>query len=162
MIAACGGLIYIGFRQVTGEGELAVEVDQLFEEIAQGQAAEFYRNRGSAELKRATSEEDFVNLSQRINDQLGKLQSKTVSGFSVRNQNLTNYVDAVYDCQFERGKASVKTRFKRENDQWFLHSIHVESPELLKGAVREKCPNCGQLYEHGAKFCPNCGKELAN
>ena len=132
MIAACGGLMYFGFRQVAGEGEVAVEVDRLFEDIAQGRAAEFYRNRGSAELKRITSEEDFVNLSEKISEQLGKLRSKTVSGFSVRNQNLTNYVDAVYDCQFERGNASVKTRFKRENDQWWLHSFHVESPELLR------------------------------
>ncbi len=152
--------MYFGFRQVTGEGEVAVEVDRLFEEISQGRAAEFYRNSSSAELKRATSEQEFVDFSQKINEQLGKLQSKTVSNFSVRNQNLTNYVDAIYDCEFELGKASVKTRFKHENDQWLLHSFFVNSPKLLKGAVREKCPNCGQLYERGATFCPHCGKKL--
>jgi hypothetical protein len=162
LVAACGGMLYFGFRQVTGEGEVAVEVDRLFEEIAQGRAAEFYRDRGSAELKRATTEQDFVSFCQTVNEQLGKLRSKTMSGFRVHTQNVTSYVDAVYNCEFERGKATVNTRFKHENGQWLLHSFHVESPELLKRAVREKCPNCGQLYEPGSKFCPHCGKELAH
>jgi hypothetical protein len=161
-VAACGGLLYFGFRQVTGEGEIAVEVDRLFQEIADERAAEFYRTRGSAELKRATSEKHFIDFSQAINDRLGKLRSKTATGFSVQSQNLATYVDAVYDCQFEHGNASVKTRFKRENGQWMLQAFHVDSPELVKGSVRGKCPNCGELYEVGAKFCPHCGAKLSD
>jgi hypothetical protein len=129
LVAACAGLVFFGFRQVTGEGKVAVEVDRLFQEIAQGRAAEFYRIRGSDELKRATSEKDFVVFSQSINEQLGKLQSKTSTGFSVRNLNLATYVDAIYDCQFERGKATVKTRFQHEKGQWLLQAFHVDSPE---------------------------------
>jgi hypothetical protein len=162
LFAACGGLIYFGLRQVTGEGEVAVEVDRLFQDIAEGRAAEFYRDRGSDELKRVTSEQDFVSFADTVNEKLGRLRSKTMSGFSINNRNLTNYVDAVYDCQFERGKASVKTSFKQENGRWLLLGYHVDSPELLKGNVREKCPHCGKPYAAGAKFCPHCGKELAN
>jgi predicted RNA-binding Zn-ribbon protein involved in translation (DUF1610 family) len=162
MVAACGGLMYFGFRQVTGEGEVAVEFDQLFEEIAEGRGAEFYRARGSAELKRTTREAEFVSFCQNLNERLGKLRSKTMSGFFVRTQNLTTYVDAAYKGQFERGEATVKTGFKHDNGQWLLNSFHVESPELLKGTVRDKCPHCGEPYEPGAKFCPHCGKELVN
>jgi ribosomal protein S27AE len=161
LIAACAGLIYFGFRQVTGGGEVAVEVDRLFEEIAQGRAADFYRNESTDGLKRATSEVEFVDFAQSINEHLGKLQSKTATGVSVNSQNLATYVEAVYDCQFERGKATVKTRFRHENGKWLLQAFHVESPELLKHIARKKCPNCGGLYEPGAKFCPHCGAKLA-
>jgi hypothetical protein len=160
LIAACGGLLYFGFQQVSGEGEVAVEVDRLFEDIAQGNAAEYYRSRSSNELKSAASEQEFVGLCQTIDERLGKLRSKTVSGFNVRNHNLTNYVDAVYTCQFERGKASVKSGFKHQNGQWLLQSFHIDSPELIKATVRKKCPNCGKLYEPTSKFCRHCGKEL--
>jgi ribosomal protein S27AE len=156
VVAACAGLIFFGVRQVTGKGEVAVEVDDLFQEIAQGRAAEFYRSRASDELKRATSERDFVALSQSINEHLGKFQSKTVTGFTVS----TTYADVIYDCQFDHGKATVKTRFVHENGHWLLQAFHVDSPELVKEAVRKKCPNCGSLYEPGAKFCPNCGEKL--
>jgi hypothetical protein len=162
MVAACGGLMYFGFRQVTGEGEVALEFDHLFEEIAEGRAAEFYRDRGSAELKRATSEADFVGFCQNLNERLGKLRSKTMSGFFVQTRNLTTQVDATYNCQFERGQATVRTGFKHDNGRWLLNSFHVESPELPKGTVRENCPHCGEPHEPGAKYCPNCGKELAN
>lgn len=161
LVAACGGLFYFGFRQVTGEGDVAVEVDRFFAEIAQGQAAEYYRNRASSELKNVTSEKDFASICETINERLGKLRSKTVSGFNMRNKNLTGYVDSVYDCQFERGKGVVKTSFKRENGQWLLLGFNVDSPELLKATARLKCPHCSQFYEAGAKFCPHCGKELA-
>ena len=160
LIVVCAGLIFFGFRQVTGEGEVAVEVDHLFQEIAQGRAAEFYRKGCSDELKRTTSEKEFVDFSQSINDQLGTLQSKTATGFTVRTVNLTTYVDVAYDCQFQRGKATVRTRFQHENSQWLLQAFHVDSPELVKRNVRKKCPHCGGLYELGAKFCPHCGAKL--
>jgi hypothetical protein len=161
-VVACGGLLYFGFRQVTGEGEVAVEVDRLFQGIAEGRAAGFYRTRGSAELKHATTEKQFVEFSQMINERLGKLRSKTATGFSVQSKNLATHVDAVYDCQFAHGHASVKTRFKSENGQWMLQTFHVDSPKLVKGPMREKCPSCGQFYEVGAKFCPHCGEKLSN
>lgn len=149
IVAACGGLIYFGLRQVTGEGEVALEVDRLFKDIAEGRAAEFYRSRGSDELKRATSEQDFVSFADTVKEKLGKLRSKTMSGFSVNNRNLTNYVDAVYNCQFERGPGTVKASFKQEKGRWLLLGFRVDSPELLKTTVREKCPHCGEPYEAG-------------
>ncbi len=161
MVAACGGLLYYGFRQVTGEGDVAVEFDQLFDEIAQGRAAEFYRDRGSAELKRTTSEAEFLSFCQNVHERLGKLRSKTMAGFYVRTHNLTTHVDATYTCQFERGEATVKTGFMHDNGRWLLNSFRVDSPELDKDAAREKCPHCGEPYEPGSKFCPHCGKELA-
>ncbi len=160
MIAACAGLLYFGFRQVTGEGEIAVEVDRLFDEIAEGRADEFYRNETAPEFKQATSEKDFLDICRTLNERLGKLQSKTASGYSVSNYNLVNYVDAVYDCQFERGEGTVKTKFKQHNGRWQLLNLNVQSPELLTVDEEKTCPHCGESYEAGAKFCPHCGKEL--
>ena len=160
-VAACAGLAFFGFRLVAGkEGEVAVEVDRLFEEIAQGRATEFYRTQCSAELKHTTSEKDFVSFCENVNDRLGKLESKTAVGVFVNSHNLATLVDANYDCRFQHGKGNVKIRFKRENGPWLLQAFHVESPELMKKTAREKCPNCGELYEPGAKFCPHCGAKL--
>jgi ribosomal protein S27AE len=150
--------MFFGYRQVSGEGEIAVEVDHLFQEIASGRAAEFYRSRGSDELKHATSEKEFVAFSESINEHLGKLQSRTVSGFTFG----TNFVDAAYEGQFERGKATVKTRFVRANGLWLLQAFHVDSPQLAKEALRKKCPHCGGLYDPGAQFCPHCGAKLGD
>ena len=161
-IVACGGFLYYGFSQVTGEGDVAVEVNRLFEEIAQGRSGEYYRTRGSAELKRATSEKEFVDFADTVRERLGILQSKTATGFNFRSQNLATYVEAAYACQFQRGKAAVRTRFKHENGQWLLLGFNVDSPELLKRTAREKCPSCGGLYDPGAKFCPHCGAKLGD
>ncbi len=109
--------MFFGYRQVSGEGEIAVEVDHLFQEIDSGWIAEFYRSQSADELKRATSEKEFVAFSESINEHLGKLQSQTVSGFTFG----TNHVDAAYEGQFERGKATVKARFVREQGRLPLH-----------------------------------------
>ena len=140
------------------KAKIAVEVDHLFQEIASGRAAEFYRSRCSDELKHATSEREFVVLSESINEHLGKLQSRTVSGFTYG----TNFVDAAYEAQFERGKASVRTRFVREHGLLLLQAFRVDSPQLAKDALRKKCPNCGGLYDLAAKFCPHCGAKLGD
>ncbi len=160
MLAACGGMLYFGYRQVSGNGEVAAEVDRLFDEIAQGRAAQFYRDWCSPELKRATSQQEFVDFANAINEQLGKLVSKSVTGFSFNRQNLTSNVEASYTCEFERGKATVQTRFVQKDGRWLLQSFQVLSPRLLKPTARRKCPFCGELYEPGDKFCPHCGKQL--
>src|SRR5262249_49165498 len=149
MIVVCGGLLYFGYRQVSGEGEVAVEVDRFFDEIAQGRAADYYRQHGSDEFKNVTSEAEFVGMCQSLQERLGGLRSKKLSGFKVRNQNLSTYVDAAYDCQFERGKGAVRTSFKRQKNQWVLLGFNVNSPELLKDLAQETCPHCGQRYQAG-------------
>jgi hypothetical protein len=162
MIAACGGLMYYGYSQVSGGGDIAVEFDQLFEEIAEGRAGHYYSTRTTAAFKRATTKDEFVSLAEAINQKLGKLDSKTVSGFRMYSDASGTSVDAAYDCQFEHGKGSVKTTFKRADSGWHLHGFRVDSPELVRVATRKKCPHCGEPYEVGAKFCPNCGKEIAD
>ncbi len=161
-VAACGGLLYFGYRQVAGSGDVAVEVDRLFEEIGQGRAAEFYRTRTTAEFKRVSSEGEFVTLAESLREQLGTLESKSVSGFHMSTNTDGTYVDATYDCQFQHGKGTLKVYFQRENDQWMLNGFHIDSPQLSKPAATAKCPHCGETYEAGAKFCPHCGKEIAD
>ena len=138
VIAACAGFLYFGYRQVAGGGEVAREVDRFFEDIDAGRAAEFYRSATSAEFKRATSEKQFLEIATATRERLGKLQSKTATGFNVRSQNLTTTVEAAYDCHFERGRASVNVRFQHEGDRWLLQHFRVDSPRLTKAAAREE------------------------
>ncbi len=117
---------------------MAREVDRFFEDIDAGRAAEFYRSATSAEFKRATSEKQFLEIATATRERLGKLQSKTATGFNVRSQNLTTTVEAAYDCHFERGRASVNVRFQHEGDRWLLQHFRVDSPRLTKAAAREE------------------------
>ncbi len=160
-VAACGGLLYLGFRQVSGHGEVAAQFDRLFDEIDQGRAAEYYRAHATDDLKRATSEADFVSFAELVNEKLGELQAKRVAGFSMHSSSGGTRVEATYDCDFEHGKGTVRTTYWHQQGGWRLQGFRVDSPNLYKSTAREKCPHCGTSYELGAKFCPHCGQEIA-
>jgi len=159
LLVACGGFLYLGYRQVSGDGDVSVEVDQLFAEIAQGRSAAYYRNHTSAEMRKAMSEGAFVDLCDMIHDRLGKLQSKTVSSFRMHSENLATIVEAIYAGKFDRGDATIQTRWKQQDGRWLLEGLFIQSP-LFQDGAREICPNCGEPYETGSKFCPHCGKKL--
>lgn len=162
MLAACGGMLFLGYRQVSQNGDVALEVDRLFEAVAQGQMPEYYQQHCSPEFRQATSEADLVRLAAAIQSQLGPLQSKSVTGFSFKNHNFTNYVDAQYACEFEHGAGTVDTKFKQHGDGWQLVSFRVDSPQLNLNQLPtgHACPHCGQQYPDGAAFCPHCGQKV--
>ncbi|HUY36805.1 MAG TPA: zinc ribbon domain-containing protein [Pirellulales bacterium] len=159
-LAACGGFLFLGLRAATGNGEVSTKVDELFREVDAGDFAKTYQTETSPELRRVTSEADYVRLGRLIKTRLGALKSKQVSNINMRQVNATSTVDVTYTATFERGTGTIHAVFVKSLGNWQLNQLQVNSPEFAKDFSTAVCPKCGEPHAESAKFCPKCGEKL--
>src|SRR5262245_55495304 len=98
MIAACGGLLYLGFK--TANTSVGPEIDRLFAAIDDGTFAETYETATTQEFRSATSKEQYADIGKAVATRLGPMKSKSLKNFNMRQHNADSYVDVSYDAQF--------------------------------------------------------------
>lgn len=161
-LVACGGLVFFSVRSVMTEvPELSANVDRLFEAIDNEQQAEVYADLTTAEFRAAISEEGFTQLGESIRSRLGKLQSKTSTGFHMNTVNGVQRANTTYQGTFARGKGTITATFRKQAGEWKFEAFRVDSPAFLEALVTKTCAHCGGQHPPDAKFCPECGKAVA-
>jgi hypothetical protein len=159
VIAACAGLIYMGYRST--DVAVSPKVDDLFEAIADDRFAETYETETTPEFRAVTTRQQYEALGRAIRNRLGALQSKSMRGFKMRQVNANSYMDVSYAATFEKGTGTITATMKKLGDDWKFVSFYVSSPEFLKDAPTTKCGSCGKTVDASARYCPSCGARLS-
>ncbi len=100
-------------------------------------------------------------MNEAINLRLGKLKSKTLRGFKMKQHNADSYMDVTYAAVFEKGQGTVTARLKKNDGDWKFVGFRVNSPVFEQDIASQKCPSCGQPHSAKAKFCPSCGAAMS-
>ena len=158
LIALCAGGLFLSFKAM--DTAITPQIDSLFVAIENGKFADTYDTHTTSELQKVASREQYAQIGQMIDTRLGKLKSKSLTRFNIRQMNANQYADVVYNGVFEKGTGTITAKLKKSGDQWLLVAFHVNSPEFTKDLAIGKCPHCGQPHSAGAKFCSKCGKTI--
>lgn len=159
LIAVCGGLLYAGYRNA--DASISPKIDAMFVAIANEQFANSYASETTPELKRVMTEEQFVALGKAINLRLGKLETKSLRGFKMKQHNADSYMDVTYSAVFDKGKGTITSTLKKQDGEWKFAGFRVYSPVFEQDIATQKCPSCNQPHSATAKFCPSCGASLS-
>jgi hypothetical protein len=159
LIAICGGLLYWGYRNA--DASISPKIDAMFVAIANDQFADSYASETTPELNKIVTEEQFVALGKAIDLRLGKLESKTLRGFKMKQHNADSFMDVTYAAIFEKGNGTVTATLKNQDGDWKFAGFRVNSPVFEQDIASQKCPSCSQPHSSTAKFCPSCGAALS-
>jgi hypothetical protein len=158
-VVACGGFFFYMYKNM--DKEISPKIDSLFAAINNDTFGDTYATETTPEMRQTTSKENYVQLGCLIKNRLGRLQSKFLVSWNSQQFNLDTTANVVYSATFEKGQGTIQATFKQIDGQWRLLNIRVNSPELLKDMASANCPHCGKPCTPEAKFCPNCGKVIA-
>jgi ribosomal protein L37E len=154
-VASCVGLGALRYREATQV--ISEEVDLLFASIEEGAFRETYDLRTSVEFRNAVSREQYQQLADRVRARLGPLLAKQLRQYQTRTQRGMTYYGLAYTADFQCGKGSINTVFRKSAEGWVLVSLNVQSPEFLKDLASARCSRCGEPHPATARFCPSCG-----
>ena len=158
-VIACGGFFFYLYNST--DKEITPQVDVLFAAIDNDTFGDTYATETTPEMRQTISKEAYAQLGRTIKNRLGKLQSKTLIIWNSRQFNAETSTNVVYTAVFEKGTGAIQAGFKKIDGHWRLLSFRVESPELSKDLPSAICPHCGKPCTPEAKFCPSCGKAIA-
>jgi endogenous inhibitor of DNA gyrase (YacG/DUF329 family) len=171
VVLACGGLLVllviagvgiVFYIYSNADTATSPKIDALFAAIDNGTFGQTYLTETTPEFRQALSREKYEEIGRLVKSRLGPLGSKTLTQFNAKWFNGENIMDVVYSATFQKGSATIRASFKSVGGQWRLQGFYVESPEFLKDQATVKCPYCGEPVSLTAKFCPHCGKAIAN
>jgi hypothetical protein len=157
-VIGCGGLLYLGYR--TANDSVSPTIDQLFAAIESGSFADTYETKTTPEFQSVTSKEQYGEIGQAISARLGKLKSKSLRGFNMRQHNADSLVDVTYGAAFEKGEGTIVAQLKRNAGEWKIVSFRVNSPIFQQDMATQRCAKCGAPHAKAARFCPACGAKI--
>ncbi|KAA1257681.1 hypothetical protein LF1_01690 [Rubripirellula obstinata] len=131
----CAGFLYVGYS--TTESDVSPKIEQMFSAIDQGSFADTYQPLTSQELKDTASKEQYAALGELIATRLGKLQSKSLESFAIKQLLSGSQIDVSYNAVFEKGKGTITAKLKKQSGEWRFVSFRVNSPAFLKDDVKE-------------------------
>jgi len=163
MIVSCAGLLYLGYTRFENvDAEVSQRIDALFAAIENGTFPATYDTDLTQEFRDATSREQYADLGKSIGTRLGRLKTKSLQGFKVRQFNAASFVDVSYAATFEKGNGTITATLKKQGGKWKFAGFRVESPVFLQDLATDVCPKCGAAHAAGARFCPSCGARIAD
>jgi hypothetical protein len=124
--------------------------------------AETYETDRAPEFCQQTSKQQYADIGKAVKNRLGRLQSKRMTSFNVRQHNADSYVDVAYNASFDKGEGTIAAKMKKQGDQWKIVTLRVNSPAFEKDLATATCPKCGAPHARDAKFCPACGARLSD
>ncbi len=131
MVALCAGVLFFAYK--TTDASVAPNVDALFAKIDNGTFGETYLTETTPELRAGVSKEKWEQIGLAVKTRLGRLQSKSMTKFNVKQVNADTVFDAGYDAAFEKGAGTISVKYKNVNGQWPLDKFSVDSPLLAAG-----------------------------
>jgi hypothetical protein len=159
-LLSCGGLLFFGYRAATDSA--GPQIDRMFAAIENGTFGDTYETDTTPELRAVASKQQYEDIGNAVAARLGRLKSKSLKSFNMRQHNADSLIDVTYDAEFENGKGTITAKLKREGDKWKFVAFHVNSPVFQQDLATAKCPKCGEPHTAAAKFCPSCGAPLTS
>lgn len=102
------------------------EVRRFHEQVNAGEHQRLY-DAASPELKRITSQEEFLALLGMISERMGAVRETTRDSWNVDYNNGVSQVRLGYDTRFERGSAREEFTYRIEGDRAILVSYRINS-----------------------------------
>jgi len=158
LVGSVGLMLYSGFQK--SNAVASARIDALFDAIEQGNFAETYQSFASPELRASTTRQQQQATGDAISEQLGRLVSKSMTSFNIRQHNTESSMEVEYDAVFEKGAGKISAKLQQEAGTWRFVSFRVTSPLLTMAPQAARCPACGSEHAKIANFCPSCGVEL--
>ena len=125
-IGSCAGLLYFGYKNA--DSTVSPKIDAMFLAIENNTFAATYETETTQELRDAASKEQYAALGDAIGVRLGKLKSKSLQGFKMRQFNADSYIDVSYNATFENGQGTIIAKLKKEGSAWKFVNFRVNSP----------------------------------
>ena len=126
LIGSCAGLLYVGFQRA--DTAVSPRIDALFLAIENESFAATYESETAQELRNVATQEQYTALGEAIRVRLGRLQSKSLQGFNMRQTNDQSYIEVSYQAAFEHGPGTIFAKLKNQDGMWKFVSFRVESP----------------------------------
>lgn len=125
-------LLMVAFLLVScgGTDEAKRGVDEFRTRVAQKSYSEIYRA-AAAELRQATTEEEFVRFMTALDRKLGSWQSAAEPVWNVTRGTAGHVVNLTYQSQFAKGAANEQFTWRIESGRAILLGYHVNSPLLV-------------------------------
>jgi hypothetical protein len=158
-IGCCGGLLYWGYKQA--DASISPQVDELFARMEDGTFADTYDTETTAAFRSQTTREQYADIGSAVKNRLGPLQSKSMRSYNAQF-NARPTIDATYAGKFAHGDGTIVVRYAQDGSQWKIEGLRVNSPLFTQDLASEVCPHCGAAHAKDARFCPACGKALAD
>jgi hypothetical protein len=150
-IGGCVAYVYRG-------GAAARSVaDAYLEAVDAGRYEEAYEHLGSR-FTEGRGIGDFVAFEQASRAQMGACGGWKMSGTSVNREAGRSVARLTYQGSCDSGPIEVGFNLERVEGRWVIEDINYHEPGV---AVIPTCTECGMVLPPGARFCPNCGSEIA-
>lgn len=95
-----------------------------------GRFAEIYES-SSAELRKASSQQDFVALLESVHRKLGNMKSSVKQGWKVNYRTSSTFVSLTYKTIYAEGEATEQFIFQVQDTAALLVGYHVNSNALI-------------------------------
>ncbi len=83
-------------------------------------------------MKDEASEAEMIKVFKAVHSKLGSVKKTTNQNWSVKNSNLTSYIEMIQDTEFENGKGSEKfTYFFVDDKTVLLGGYYITSNDLI-------------------------------
>jgi len=105
-------------------------VPKFHEQLDAGQFDEIYAQAGD-ELKKASTQQDFVALLEAIHRKLGNTKSADKTGWNVNYQTSGSFVTLGYKTVFDGGDAQEQFVFRLQDKTALLVGYHINSTALI-------------------------------
>ena len=105
-------------------------VPKFHEQLDAGQFDEIYVQAGD-ELRKATTQQDFVALLEAIHRKLGNTKSADKTGWTVNYQTSGSFVTLGYKTIFDGGDAQEQFVFRLQDKTALLVGYHINSTALI-------------------------------
>ncbi len=131
-IVACGGFGWWAVNMAKKAAD--APVDAMFTAIDNGTFGDTYDTKTTASFRNTMSREEYVAMGEAIKENLGSLQSKTMTGFTGAQENAATFIDVTYDATFEKGTGTIRARLAQEGADMKFEEFTVTSDKLPVGA----------------------------
>lgn len=128
-MAAVGAALFL-VGCTTGRDEAKQGVTEFRARVAQRAFSEVYAT-ADPELRKAVTEDKFVEFLTALEDKLGPWQSAADPGWNVMRMTSGHFVKLSYQSQFAKGRAAEEFTWQIRNGQAVLVGYYVNSPLLV-------------------------------
>jgi len=122
MLTACG------VKQSVGDAE--AQISTFHADLNAGRFDEIW-NDSSAELRKASSKDDFLDLMKAIHRKLGPVKKSQNVGWNANATTGGTYIIVQMQTEFTRGRGIEQFIYRKSGDDLQLNAYNIDSRDLL-------------------------------
>lgn len=142
----------VGFLARRGAA-LTPACETYLAEVQRGDYAGAYAGTAQAFRTKGWDQATFTRFESRMQQALGRLESKTRVGVQV----FQGSARLSYQARYSKGPVLITFVLQQEGGAWKISGVNYNSPIVQAGLP---CPRCGASNRWDAVYCARCGKEL--